>query len=311
MDLQFSIWNPYEHTRLDTFLTACTGESRNTLKKWFNDSKIHLNQTIAKPSMKPGVKQSITLIGYTHSRTLEPNPDLTIPILYEDNDLLVINKPRGQSVNALRHIDQTTIANFFLHKTPTLYDWDTRILEPGLVHRLDKWTSGCLIGVRTQAALEFLKTQFMHRRIKKNYLALANGHIHYPMALENWLIHHPKNPQKMTVTGAPEDHPQARIAKLSFTPIQWFENHTLIDVRLKTGRMHQIRVQLAHQQHPLAGDSLYGGPSSKGVFDGFWLHAHTLAFNHPTTHQQLCFRAPIPQALIDYLDTLKRIPFPS
>ena len=311
MDLSFSIWQPHPDSpkRLDAYLSQCLTESRNTLKSWFADNLVLINDRKPKPSNPPRHKTEVTIQGYVHPshRTLTPNPHLHIPILYEDADLIVMNKPRGISVNALNHGATDTIANFLLAYDPKISAWDDRFLEPGVVHRLDQWTSGCLIGVRTKAALENIQKQFKNRRVTKIYLALVEGQLEWSEEWIDWLIHDPKNHRKMRCVSEEDDAELpngARRARLSFTPSKVYKGFSLMEIRLFTGRMHQVRVQFSTHGFPLAGDKLYGAKRPV-PFECQWLHAHILSFFHPTTHERMMFRAPIPNELTNFLDTLK------
>jgi 23S rRNA pseudouridine1911/1915/1917 synthase len=309
LKLEFSILNftTCAPQRLDAYIAQCIPESRMVVKQWFKQKHItalspETNQRLyPDPSRKIISRLQITIDPYLSkfNRRVQPNPHLEAPILFEDDDLLVINKPRGHNVNALKYTETDTIANFFLAKTPSLWDWDQRFLEPGIVHRLDQWTSGCLIGIKTKHALDHLRLQFQNRTITKIYLALVEGRVDWEETWEDDIIHDPKNMRKMSVVTSrtPTKYvDKARNAILSFRPIKHYPNNTLVEVNLKTGRMHQIRVQFAHRGFPVLGDQLYKAQQLV-KFKGYWLHAHHLSFKHPRSEEILYFSASLPEDL--------------
>lgn len=306
--LNFCIYRlPSTPDRIDTYLAQTLSESRTLIKHFFQQKEIMIRCASDKkpryiePSDTPIHQSEITIQNFIpkSARILQPNVDLSIPILFEDDHLLVVNKPRGLSVNALKYTETHSMANFFLARTPTLYDWDTRTLEPGVVHRLDQWTSGCLLGVKTDHVLKAIQAQFKNRTIQKIYLALVEGHITWSDEWSDELIHHPKNHRKMMIVTSQTPkalREKARTAVLSFRPITQQEKHTLVEVRLKTGRMHQIRVQFSHRGYPVLGDRLYGAKLPTSL-KGYWLHAQCIEFTHPVTEKRILVTAPLPKDL--------------
>ena len=312
MKLNFCIYlNPDSHpthpNRIDAYISHMLSESRSVIKQHLQQKtvivkSVHLkNERLLKPSEKPLHQSEIIFQNYIlkSERKLQPNPQLFIPILYEDEHLLVVNKPRGLVVNALKYTETQSVANFFVAQTPSLSTWSEHPLDPGVVHRLDQWTSGCLIGVKTDQALKILQAQFKNRSVKKIYLAVVEGQISTSDEWTDELIHHPKNIKKMMVV-TPKTlerlKAKARKAVLSFRPITHQNQCTLVEVRLKTGRMHQIRVQFSHRGYPLLGDKLYNAKQTV-PFDGYWLHAQHIEFTHPITGERIFCSAPLPEEL--------------
>jgi 23S rRNA pseudouridine1911/1915/1917 synthase len=313
MDLELSLVvlsDLSAQSRLDVFLAQALGESRSLVKEWFR-RKCVLGRSGRPLKPSAGVQNRSELVVKSYvppfHRKLRPNPHLQIPILYEDEVLWVLNKPRGISVNALTYEHTQTVANFLLAQAPSLTTWDKRLLEPGIVHRIDQWTSGCLCAAKTPQALEGLQTFFRKRKVLKIYLAMLEGNLDREEEWVDALIHDPKNQRKMKCLN-PSREPDAallqasRRARLKIRPLRIGVHggrYTLAEVRLYTGRMHQIRVQCASRGFPLVGDSLYGAKTPTS-FQGQWLHAHMLSFPHPITFTPLLFRAPIPRELSDF-----------
>lgn len=304
MRLTFSIYpaTAISPKRLDAYICAAFSESRAVVKRWFDAGMVTTHARSLKPSESVKDKMEIILDGYESKsdRRLVPNPSLSVELLYEDDQLLVMNKPRGISVNALKYTETQTIANFLITHAPDIATWDTRVLEPGIVHRLDQWTSGCLVGVKTPHALSNLQAQFKNRTLRKIYLAVVSGSLTWEEEWTDRLTHDPKNNRKMCIVAPHVLNPKARIATLSFRPLHTFtradETFTLVEIQLKTGRMHQIRLQFSHRGYPVFGDTLYKAKPQKN-FQGYWLHAHHIEFSHPTTGNRLFCTAPIPDEL--------------
>ncbi|HVN85071.1 MAG TPA: RluA family pseudouridine synthase [Candidatus Binatia bacterium] len=230
---------------------------------------------------------------------LPDNPDLRVPILYEDPDILVVDKPAGMPSHALRLDERTTLANFLVTHFPDLRTVGPKPGEVGLVHRLDTDTSGLLLVARNEAAYSSLRGQFAQRAITKEYVAVVGGdlsqagEIHFPIA------HDPRNPRRMRAcVSADEAHARrARPALTRYRPLQRGDHATLVAVEIPTGVMHQIRVHLATIGHPIVGDDRYGGaPAVRQL-----LHARRITFAHPRTGRRVNVESPAPRDIEDYL----------
>lgn len=228
----------------------------------------------------------------TKELSLEPE-NIPLDILFEDEHLIAINKPPGMVVHPAPGSPNHTFVNALLYHCKTLPDSGN--LRPGIVHRLDKDTSGVLIAAKTHEAHQKLVSLFCERTIQKKYLAICLGN---PGTLEISapIKRHPTKRQEMTVL--PEGKPAiSRIKTLEFK-----DGLSLVEIELVTGRTHQIRVHLKHQGTPVLGDPVYGASSSNekyGIHRQL-LHAHTLSFTHPCTHKPLHFIAPIPQDILKF-----------
>lgn len=213
--------------------------------------------------------------------------DIPLEIVYEDADLLCLNKPPGLVVHPAAGHWQGTLVNAILHHCADVSDGG-HPLRPGIVHRLDKDTSGCILVAKNDAAHAALARQFAERTAQKTYLAVVRGR---PRAtggvVTGALARHPVHRQRMAISRRPE----ARAAETTWKVLQSEGNLSLLECRPKTGRTHQIRVHLKHLGHPIAGDRVYGGGAD---FERQLLHAWKIAVAHPRTGERLEFQAPVP-----------------
>jgi len=231
-----------------------------------------------------------------------PQPeDIPLTILYADADLVVLDKPSGLVIHPGAGVRDGTLVNALLHRFP-----DIRSLSeddrPGIVHRLDKETSGVMVAARSARAEAELKRQFKDREVRKVYLALVAGRMPAAAGRFDWSIgRHPKHGQRMSIrTRTP------RSAVTEYAVRRTFRDFSLLEVRPLTGRTHQIRVHFAAAGHPIAGDRRYGsgGREAKARFPRLFLHAHRLAFRHPATGEPVEFVSPLLAELEAVLETL-------
>jgi 23S rRNA pseudouridine1911/1915/1917 synthase len=229
----------------------------------------------------------------------EPQPeDVALSILFEDAHLLVVDKPAGMPVHPGPGHAGNTLVNALLAHCPDLPGIGG-VQRPGIVHRLDKDTSGLIVVAKDERAHAGLSAQFKDRSMHKTYLALVEGRVQPPEAMIDAPIgRDTNNRRRMTIDGA-----AAREAQTSYRTLASYDGYTLVEATLHTGRTHQIRVHFASLGHPLAGDVLYGSKSSK-LFPRQFLHAHTLAFKHPVDGRELNFEAPLPEDLTSALERL-------
>ena len=213
--------------------------------------------------------------------------DIPLDIIYEDDDLLCLNKPPGLVVHPAAGHWQGTLVNAILHHCADVSDGG-HPLRPGIVHRLDKDTSGCILVAKNDTAHTALARQFAERTAQKTYLAVVRGR---PRAtggvVTGAIARHPVHRQRMAISR----HPSARAAETTWKVLHSTGNLSLLECRPKTGRTHQIRVHLKHLGHPIAGDRVYGGGAD---FPRQLLHAWKIAVDHPSTGQRLEFEAPVP-----------------
>jgi 23S rRNA pseudouridine1911/1915/1917 synthase len=230
-------------------------------------------------------------------------------MVYEDDTLVVVNKPAGLVVHPAAGIQTGTLANALAYHFQQLPNATT--VRPGIVHRLDRDTSGLLVVAKTDAALENLSDQFRARSVYKLYAALVHGRVASDSGrIEQPLSRDPSNRTRMAVVRG------GRSALSIYRVARRFNRFTLLDVELKTGRTHQIRVHLAWLKHPVVGDETYGGgrdnsiqdPKLKSLIRGLnrqFLHAEKLAFTHPATGDRVQFHSPLPPELSNLLTEIK------
>ena len=221
---------------------------------------------------------------------------IPLEILFEDQDLLVINKPAGLVVHPGAGHREHTLVNALLHHCPTLSGIGGQE-RPGIVHRLDKETSGCLVVAKNDEAHRALSSQFAARTVEKVYLALVSGKLRKSSGvIEAHIGRHPVHRQRMTIARS-----RGRAAKTGYRVLRSGENASLIECQLHSGRTHQIRVHLHHLGHPVFGDKVYA-PKLAKEFPRQMLHAWKLGFEHPRNRERKVFEAPLPD---DYRDALR------
>lgn len=285
--------------------------SRTQLHRQIINFDVLVNNKATKPSYHIRSNDVIE-IELPPPPTIELVPEaIPLDIIYEDNDLLVLNKPAGLVVHPAAGIDRGTLANgLAAHLDPS--NCSGSPLRPGIVHRLDRDTSGLMVVAKNQPSYNHLIEQFAERKVKKEYLALVYGQMQNMSGIIDLPIgRHLTQRTKMAVmtkTGRPS---------LSFYKVskQW-ANFSLLEVEIKTGRTHQIRVHLSHINHPVVGDEVYGTGRSKQVrnkktekaisnLHRQFLHATRLAFTHPTTGQLMHFSCPLPRKLEEFLNDIE------
>lgn len=271
--------------RLDRFLgRECPDFSRARLQEFIKTGRVLVNSSPAKPSLPLRAGDVITL---DIPQDTAPSPlaaeEIPLEILFEDDTLLVLNKPAGLVVHPGAGNREGTMANALLHHCPGIaVAGGTE--RPGIVHRLDKETSGCIVAVKTEAAHHSLSTQFASREVEKTYLALVDGVLRMPHGkIEAPIGRHPVHRQKMAVVERGRD----ALTRYRLRASQ--EGKSLVECHPLTGRTHQIRVHLKHLGHPVTGDPVYG---RRGTHSRHFLHAWKITFTHPTTKKRLSFTAP-------------------
>lgn len=299
--------------RLDAFLATRLAEhSRATIQRAIAQGDIIVNERTAKSSYKvrPGDVLEIEMPEATPLTALPEN--IPLNIVYEDDALVVINKPAGMVVHPGAGVSSGTLANALVWHFQELSD-NQKADRPGIVHRLDAGTSGLLVVARTDRAHLHLAAQFAERRIRKKYLALVYGTVNKDEGrIEVPIGRDPRQRVRMAVRPAG----QGRFALTLFRVLERLPEFTLLDIEIKTGRTHQIRVHLAHIGHPVAGDVTYDRGRSNNLknrrirvaletLNRPFLHAAGLGFFHPMTEQWLEFNAPLPAELQSFLAQLR------
>jgi 23S rRNA pseudouridine1911/1915/1917 synthase len=281
--------------RLDQLLQTQLPEfSRSRLQDWIKSGRVLVNGCAQKPSflVRGGEKIDVEPAGLPPLRAFAE--DIPIDILYADADVIAVNKPAGLVVHAGAGQHSGTLVNALLHQFQTL-SAGTSEERPGIVHRLDKETSGVLLVARTDAAHRNLAEQFSTRKVEKTYLTLVQGRV----TQNEGRITSPitRDPVRRTRMTARLGH--GRTALTSYKVRERFDRFTYLEVKIGTGRTHQIRVHMASIGHPVAGDTLYGAAATNR--GRFFLHAWKIRFMSPSTGEAIELEAPLPPELSDWL----------
>ena len=301
-NLRFTIRT--ETGRLDRVLSKLAPQySRSHLKHLIEDGCVHVNGADKKPQYRVSPGDEITL-SIPPAKPIEAEAqDIPLDIVYEDKDIIVINKPQGMVVHPAPGNPDGTLVNALLHHCDHLSGINGMI-RPGIVHRIDKDTSGLLVAAKTDPAYRGLAAQIKAHTARRIYLAVTEGTIKDDSGVVDAPIgRHPVDRKRMAVT----ERGRARSAVTEYTVIERFAGHTLIEARLQTGRTHQIRVHMAHIGHPLAGDPVYGHKKQKFNLPGQALHAAQLIFTHPVTGEEMEFSAPPPATFSKLVEKLRNM----
>jgi 23S rRNA pseudouridine1911/1915/1917 synthase len=296
--------------RLDAFLASqIEAWSRARLQKLIESEDVLVNGKVSKPSYKLREGDDVEVELTTAPAATFAPEHIPIEIVYEDDTLVVVNKPAGMVVHPAAGTPSGTLANALAYHFQQLPDGGTGV-RPGIVHRLDRDTSGLLVVAKTEAALENLSDQFRDRKVFKSYVALVHGRLPANSGkIDQPLARDPSNRTRMAVVRS------GRSALTLYRVRQSFDRFTLLDVELKTGRTHQIRVHFAWLKHPVVGDQTYGGGRDNTIqdprlrsqirnLDRHFLHAEKLAFTHPKTNEVVRFKSPLPAELAEMLEVL-------
>lgn len=288
--------------RLDVFLTEkLGGVSRNHVRKMIELHLVSVNGKTPKPSYRLEENDVITYKELEVKEDSAPKKEaIPLDIIYEDKDIIVVNKPVGMVVHPHPGHDEGTLVNALLAHCDDLSTING-VKRPGIVHRLDKLTSGLIVACKNDTAHKELAKAFASREVEKRYVALVVGEIKEDMGEIIAPIGRSKTHRlKMVI-----DKEEGKEAITKFKVLERYKGFTLVEISLVTGRTHQIRVHFANINHPLVGDELYGKGRQHIYKGGQLLHAKELSFVHPTTKQLVTFTSDLPKHFIDILDILE------
>lgn len=291
--------------RLDVFLHEALPEfSRSRLQSWIKAERVRVEGQASRASyILQGCEFISVSPGELPPLKAEPE-DLPLEVIYGDADVIVVNKPAGMVVHAGAGHHRGTLVNAVLHRFGPLSSINGA-WRPGIVHRLDRDTSGLMVIARTDQAHQALAQQFQDREIEKIYFALVHGRMKQPHGrISAPISRDPVRRTRMTARLT-----SGRTALTEYKVLEQFDKFSYLEVRIGTGRTHQIRVHLASLRHPIVGDRLYGAPSAPSALPQlprFFLHAYRLGFRLPSTGDPIRFEVPLPEALFEILEILRQ-----
>jgi 23S rRNA pseudouridine1911/1915/1917 synthase len=296
-------------TRLDVFLvTSGAALTRSQAKKWIDAGRVRVNGVARKAGFPLAGGESIEVARPRERSAIAEPEDIPLRVLYEDDDLLAIDKPPGMVVHPAPGAWHGTVVNALLHRGVVSRDLSAE--RPGIVHRLDKETSGVLLVARHERAQRALSLAFHERRVRKTYLAVVLGVPRTVSGTLQWAIgRHPHERQRMSIRSR-----SPREARTRYTVVERFDGLALLRLEPETGRTHQIRVHLAAMGHPVLGDPLYGAKRRRALpargparaFPRQALHAAEIEVTHPVSGAILRLVAPTPDDMSDLLRELRR-----
>jgi 23S rRNA pseudouridine1911/1915/1917 synthase len=297
-------------TRLDVFLTRRMPDwSRSQLQRQIVSGLVAIgSRTVHKAGETVSAGDHVSIRAARHELRAVPE-ELPLEIVYEDADLVVVDKPAGMVVHVGSGVRSGTLVNALLHHIGTLAP-SAGELRPGIVHRLDRMTSGLVLVAKNDRTHRNLSDQFKNREIQKTYLALVHGRVAQEQGeIRDPVGRDPRRRVRMRTSGL-----QARVAHTRYHVLRRFAGFTLLEVHPLTGRTHQIRVHLASIGNPVVGDTMYGAPSKlrlgagqEKTLERNFLHAAAIRFRHPRTGEEMPFEAPLPTELESFLRRLEAI----
>ncbi|WP_057811865.1 RluA family pseudouridine synthase [Companilactobacillus futsaii] len=299
MNKSFNLeYNETKKGRLDAFINNEIEElTRSQIQKFIKDQYITVNgQPVSKSGYKLTSGDTI-LVNVPEEQSIEAVPeDIPIDVVYEDEDVLVVNKPQGMVVHpAAGHPDKTLVNAILYHCQIN----DDDVIRPGIVHRIDKDTSGLLMIAKNNLAKQSLMKQLKEKSNLREYVAIVHGNFKEKTGKINAPLGRSKTDRKKQAVVE-----NGRNSVTHFTVLEQFENYSLLKLKLETGRTHQIRVHMQYIGHPVAGDPLYG-PKNTLKGNGQFLHAETLGFVHPRTNKWMEFSVEPPKIFLDTLMQLR------
>ena len=296
----YSITSDLVGLRLDKALSERLDLSRATIQRLIEEEKILVNYKKVKASYKTQLDDEITVLEDEPKETKLEAEDIPLDIIYEDNDILVVNKQKGLVVHPGNGNPNGTLVNAVLAHCKDSLSGIGGEIRPGIVHRIDKDTSGLLIIAKNDKAHIAMSEQIKNHEVKKTYIALVRGRMKENKAtIDMPIARSEKDRTKMAVSR------HGKNAVTHIEAIEKFENYTLLEVNIETGRTHQIRVHLAEIGYPIVGDYVYSNGKNPFGVEGQMLHSQKLEFKHPITGKEMKLEAPLPEYFKKVLEKLQ------
>jgi 23S rRNA pseudouridine1911/1915/1917 synthase len=306
-NLQYEEWQTItlpEGLRLDLALSEKIAKSRNFIQNLIEEGQVLVNGEVKKASYKIAADDRVEIC-IPQPRELDVQPEnIKLDVVYEDEDVIVVNKPQGMTVHPAPGSWHGTLVNALLHHCRDNLSGINGIIRPGIVHRIDKGTSGLLVVAKNDDAHNDLARQIKEYSARRTYRAIVHGVLSEPSGTVDAPIgRDPKDRKKMAVV-----FKNSKNATTHYYVLERLPGFTEIKAVLETGRTHQIRVHMAYIKHPVLGDPVYGPKKCPYDLPGQVLHAETLVFTHPRTGEKMEFRCEPPKTYYDVLEKIKSLP---
>lgn len=296
---EFSVSEQYEGIRLDVFIAESCDVTRSSAQKLISDGNVNVNGVSVSKSCKLRTGDNVSVTVPPPQELSVEAQDIPIKIVYEDDELLVVDKPKGMVVHPAAGNESGTLVNALLYHCKGRLSGINGVVRPGIVHRIDKNTSGLLMVAKTDNAHNHLAAQIKEHTFTREYKAVVVGSFKDSEGVIDAPIgRHPIDRKKMCVT-----QKNSKNAVTHYKTLERFDGYSLVSFRLETGRTHQIRVHCAHMHHPVLGDDVYG--KAVRYFDGQCLHACKLGFVHPKTGKYMEFESELPDYFNNILNKLR------
>ena len=296
---EFSVSEQYEGIRLDVFIAESCDVTRSSAQKLISDGNVNVNGVSVSKSCKLRTGDNVSVTVPPPQELSVEAQDIPIKIVYEDDELLVVDKPKGMVVHPAAGNESGTLVNALLYHCKGRLSGINGVVRPGIVHRIDKNTSGLLMVAKTDNAHNHLAAQIKEHTFTREYKAVVVGSFKDSDGVIDAPIgRHPIDRKKMCVT-----QKNSKNAVTHYKTLERFDGYSLVSFRLETGRTHQIRVHCAHMHHPVLGDDVYG--KAVRYFDGQCLHACKLGFVHPKTGKYMEFESELPDYFNNILNKLR------
>ena len=302
MEIKTIIAQNSEQKRIDAYIPMIDDKySRTAIQRLIDEEKIKVNGKNVKPSYKVQDGDEIEIQEEPAKDIELKAQDIPVGIIYEDNDIIVINKPKGMVVHPANGNPDGTLVNAVMSICKDSLSGIGGEIRPGIVHRLDKDTSGIIIVAKNDKAHINLSEQIKNHEVKKTYIALVRGNVRENNATINIPIGRSKTDRKKMAVDQ-----KGKSAVTHFKVLKRYKKYTLLEVNIETGRTHQIRVHLSHIGYPIIGDAVYSNGKNEWQIIGQCLHAKSLEFTHPITNKEMKLEADFPKYFKDLIDELDK-----